>query len=155
VGAHPLPDAGHEGLAAKHMSIGALSCELALDDSLRSNTSVVLPWDPERLLTAHPMVADHDVFDAGGQCMPQVQRTRHIGRWHAEDEWRTHGIGAWTKVAATLPPLIDTLLSGLRVVRFGDRVKTALCGSLDSRLGCPFAWGHGGTFRGRLVGGSP
>src|SRR5262245_62384662 len=109
VGANPLPDTGYEGLAAHLMPVHALSGDLALDDGLGGDAGVVLAGHPQRLVAAHAVVADHDVFNGGGKRVAKVQRAGDVGRWHADDKWWACGIGARAEEAAALPPLIEAL----------------------------------------------
>src|SRR5258706_12433120 len=68
--------------------------------------------------------------------MAQMQCAGDIGRRHANDERRPLGVlgrAPGLEVAARLPPLVDALLGGVRIIGFGDLVEAAWrCLSLGS-----------------------
>ncbi len=88
----PLPDALDELLAPELVAICALFGQLLVDHGLGRDARVVLAGHPERRVAAHAMIANHDVFQRGGDGVAQMQRARHVGRRHGDDEGLLVGI---------------------------------------------------------------
>src|SRR5487761_2036944 len=135
---NPLPDPLDERLAAHLVAILALFRDGLLDDGLRGDARVIFAGNPERFIAEHPMIANHDVFECRGDGMAQMQRARHIGRRHADDEWTPVRVltGTRAEIALTLPPLVEALLDHLWLIGLGNLVEPTrgrlLCGLLWS-----------------------
>src|SRR6185312_11723474 len=124
--AYPLPDALDERLAAQFVAGDALAGQLPLDDGLRGDARVILAGNPQCRIAQHAVIADHDVFERGGDGVAQVQRAGHIGRRHTDDERpapRLRWIWARLEVAVLLPPAIQTLLHLRWLVCLGNLVE--------------------------------
>ncbi len=84
----PLPDAAHELRPAEvvaGLSLGLL--QLPLDHHLGGDAGVVHPRLPQGVEPAHPVPADEDVLQGGGERMPDVQRPGDVG-WRQDDAVR-------------------------------------------------------------------
>src|SRR5436309_4194140 len=78
---------------------------------------MVLARNPERFIALHTMIANQNVFYRRGDCMAQMEGTRHIGRWHANHKVLSGSAGAWLKVAAFFPEAIPFALDCLWLIR--------------------------------------
>ncbi len=125
--AHPLPDALDERLAAHLVTVRTFFGDGLLYDGLGRDAGVVFAGNPQRLIAEHAVVANHDVFERRRDGMPQVQRARHVGWRHADDEGAPIRVraGARAEVAVALPPLIEALLDRLRLIGFRNLVESA------------------------------
>ena len=82
---------------------------------------------PERGLALHARMANHQVFNADEQGMPDVQGARYVGRGDADDVGfgiLRRNLGAEPAVA--LPPVIQAFFGRSEVKGFGHRHVVAL-----------------------------
>ncbi len=80
-------------------------------------TCVVSSGEPERRISLHPVVANHDVLD-------HIHRVAYmeigIGVWGREENRERFflRINFWREVSTLFPHLIDGFLNSFRIVRF-------------------------------------
>jgi hypothetical protein len=87
----PVPDLVDELLAPEVVPAEARLLELALDDDLRRDARVVGARHPERVVAAHPVIADQRVHDRVLERMAHVQRAGDVRRRQLDAERRPAG----------------------------------------------------------------
>jgi len=112
----PLPGAAQELLTTQVLPREALLRQFPLHHVLGGDAGVVRAGHIERGLPEHAVVANHGVFDARHEGVPQVQCARYVRGRHGDDERLAAGDRAGPKVPFGLPPVIERLLDCLRVV---------------------------------------
>src|SRR5918998_58731 len=110
VGVLPLPHPFHEGLTTEFVAVEPLLRQLAFDDVLGGDTSVVGAGKPKRLISLHASPSDECILQRVLVGMAHVQRARDVG-WRDDDGVRL-SIRIWPRFeeALALPRLIPTLL---------------------------------------------
>jgi len=83
----PLPGAAEEFLPAKVLPPDTLSGKHLFDLELRGNSCMVVPWNPQRCVAPHALVADHQVLQRHEHRVAKVQLTRDVG-WRNRDHER-------------------------------------------------------------------
>ncbi len=79
----PLPDLVDERLPAQIVPRYAFRRQGLFHHVLRSDTGMVGTRHPQRVVSVHPLVADHDVLQGIVQCMPHVEDAGDVrGRDH-------------------------------------------------------------------------
>jgi hypothetical protein len=68
----PLPDPLDEHLPAQVVPGSALAGKLPLDHVLGSDSGVIHPWQPQRLVALHPAAPDQRVLDAVIKRVPDM-----------------------------------------------------------------------------------
>jgi len=93
---------------------------LLLDDDLRRNAGVIGADLPQRVVAAHPVVADHEVHQRLLERMPHVQRAGDVRRWQLDAE--RGGIGPHRRAEETagFPEGIPPRLDGVGFEAFGE-----------------------------------
>ncbi|MPM08936.1 hypothetical protein SDC9_55252 [bioreactor metagenome] len=97
------------------MAGNALGVQLALDDDLRGDAGVVGARLPQRVVTAHPVVAGQCIHDRLVEAMAHVQRAGDVGR-RDHDGVRLTFIGHRTEKSVVHPVRIPFILAFRRVV---------------------------------------
>ncbi len=87
--AHPLEIA----LTAQRLAGLALLRDDPVEHELGGDAGMVEPRQEQRPMAAHAGVADQEVLDRGPLGMPEVQRTRDVGRWLDDRERREVRVG--------------------------------------------------------------
>ena len=83
---HELPHALEVPLAPERRARLALGGDDLVEHELRADAGVVDARQPERVVAAHAVVADHDVLHDERQGMPDVQRAGDVRRRLDDDE---------------------------------------------------------------------
>ena len=112
----PFPDAADERLTAEVEARQALVAQLLLDDVLGRDPRMIGAADPERLTTAHALVADQRVLDREVERVAHVQRPGDV-RWrHGDHVGLARVVGRDRERAGLVPASRDRGLDGGRVV---------------------------------------
>ena len=98
----------------------AFELELLLDDDLCRNARVVGADLPERVVAAHPVVADHEIHQRLLERMAHVQRARDIRRRQLDAERRSVGPHRRAEEPAGFPERIPLRLDGVGFEAFGE-----------------------------------
>src|SRR5262249_50403188 len=123
---HPLADTRDEFLAPQLVAVRALVGHLPLYDRLGGDACMILTGHPQRPVTEHAMVADHDVLQGRRDGVPEVERASDVGRRHADDEGSPTGILTRLEVAVVFPPLVEALLDRLWLIGLRNLVEPSL-----------------------------
>ena len=91
-------------LPAKRLPVGALGLKLALNDHLCGDPRVIGAYLPQRVMSAHTVVANEGIHDGLLEAVPHVQRARDIG-------WRDRNtvggsFSGWREIARRFPLVI-------------------------------------------------
>ena len=105
----PLPDLGHERLAAELAPalVAARGRELALDHHLRGDAGMVGARLPQHVVAAHAMEADQRVLDGVVQGMADMQAAGDVGRRQDDAEGRSRRVAPGREAAAGFPLGVD------------------------------------------------
>ena len=110
---HPSPHLLEELLAAELLAGDALLGELVLDDDLGDDPGVVRARHVQRRLTAHPVVAGHQVLvTPEPERVSEVQVTGDVRERQHHDEGLRAIVGGGREEAALLPPPVKVGLDG-------------------------------------------
>jgi len=115
----PLPRAAQKLLAAHFLAAAALLAQHVLDLKLRGNARVVGAGHPQRRPPAHPLVADHQVFQADEHGVAVVQRAGHVGRRNADHERLGVRMHLRFEPAVLFPPAVEPRLGLGEIERLG------------------------------------
>ena len=116
----PRPDALRELLAAKVPPRLALRLQLLLDDDLRGDAGVIGAELPQRVVAAHPVVADQHVHQRHLERMTHVERAGDVRRGQLDAEGGSARRVARLEVAARFPQRIPLRLDGVGFEAFGE-----------------------------------
>ena len=116
----PRPDALDELLAAEVVARRAFGLQLVLDDDLRRDAGVVGAELPQRVVAAHPVIADQHVHQRLLERVPHVQRAGDVGRRQLDAERRRAGVHRRLEIAARFPERVPLRLDGVRLEAFGE-----------------------------------
>ncbi len=111
----PLPDLGHEGLAAHLAASGrALAGQFALDHHLGGDAGVVEAGLPEHVEALHALPAGEDVHERVVEGVAHVQRAGDVGRRQQDAEGLGAGprVGAGAEGVGRIPVVGDARLGG-------------------------------------------
>ncbi len=109
-------------LATDFLAAGSFVPQFLLDLELGGDAGVVGAGNPQRRPAAHPLVADHQVFQRHEQGVPLVQDAGDVGRGDGDHEGFAIGVPAVFRLepAVFFPPLVESSLGGFEVVGFGE-----------------------------------
>ena len=117
----PLPDAGHEPLAAQLVAAELLLLQqAALDHGLRGDARVIGARHPQGFETLHPFLADEDVLQRVVQGVAQVQGPGDIGRRDDDRVGLFRLVRLAMEKAFGFPEGVPALLRGGGVVLLGE-----------------------------------
>ena len=116
----PLPDAAFEFLATEILAADFLLGELALDDELRGNSSVIHARQPERAVAAHAVPADEHVDLRMLEHVADVDRAGDVGRGQGNRKHRAVGRIFGAEQFLFEPGLGPALFDFLRLVSLGN-----------------------------------
>ncbi len=116
----PRPDALGELLAAEIAPALALRLQLLLDDDLRRNAGVIGAELPERVVAAHPVVADQHVHQRHLERVPHVQRAGDVRRRKLDAEGARAGRAVGLEVALRFPARIPLRFDGVGFEALGE-----------------------------------
>ena len=130
----PGPSAAEELLAADVLAADALLREHLLHLELRGDAGVIVPGHPQRRVTAHALVADHQILQRDEHGVTQVQLAGDVGRRDRDHERLGVRPGDLRfEEAGLLPPFINPPLGRGRIVGFGH---------IECRHGCFLLYFH-------------
>ncbi len=123
----PFPGAFEEFLASHFFARHLLVLEdVAFHHELCGDARMIGTGDPQRGITLHAVVADHQVFDADEHGVADVQFAGHVRRRDGDDERldvrveaRFVRVVVRLEITARFPHRIDARLGGFEVVGFG------------------------------------
>ena len=76
----PIPHPAHEGVPPQSAPRPAFGIQQPFHDHLRGDACVVGSHLPERVVAAHPVIADQGIHDGVLERVAHVYRTGHVGR---------------------------------------------------------------------------
>ncbi len=131
----PLPGALEEFLAAQFLARDLLGAQqVTLHHQLRGDARMVGARHPQRGITLHAVIADHQVFHADEHGVTEMQFARHVRRRDGDHERLDRRVEVGfvrvvvrLEVAALFPHLVDARLGGLEVVCFREFVSGHSC----------------------------
>ena len=166
----PLPDPGHEGLAAEVVAALAFLGQRALHDVLGGDPRVVGAGQPQRVVALHPAPAGEGIHEGVPHGVADVHDPGDVGRGDDDAEGLPARLGGRGEHAEVEPALVAGALYRRGVVRRRKRVEGGswlvggLCHTVECKersfrrssraaraWGCPAEPGWGGRARGRPV----
>ena len=97
----------------------AFGLQLLFDDDLRANAGVVGAHLPQRVVAAHPVVADQEVDQRVLKCVPHVQRTRDVGRRQRDAVGGCIRLARGCEIPARFPQRVPPGLNGVGIEALG------------------------------------
>ena len=132
----PLPDAGHEPLAAQLVPAELfLLQQAAFDHGLRGDARVVGARHPQGLEALHPFLADEDVLQRVVQGVAQVQGAGDVGRRDDDRVGLLRLVRLAMEEAFGFPEGVPALLRGGGIVLLGEVRHGTVPLSLRERAG--------------------
>ena len=116
----PRPYALDELFAPKVVPGFAFGLQLLLDDDLRGDARVIRAHLPQRVVAAHPVVADHQVHQRLLERVAHVQRAGDVGRRQLNAERRRVRLHRRLEIPARLPQRVPLGLNGMRIEALGE-----------------------------------
>mmetsp|Transcript_14923 Transcript_14923/g.25629 ORF Transcript_14923/g.25629 Transcript_14923/m.25629 type:complete len:306 (-) Transcript_14923:342-1259(-) len=115
----PLPHFLHKvGAAEVVTSLFAIVPHALLDHALCGNAGVISAWHPQHIITFHSTPSHQCVLNRIGQCVSQMQRSRHIWWWNNNDVFRTSiRLCCRREISLFLPPSIPCCFDSRWMIR--------------------------------------